>query len=1008
MSSPQMYTVGWICAITTEFVAARAFFDETHDPLETIADNDNNNYALGRIGKHNVVMAILPKSEYGTTSAATVARDMLRSFPNIRFGLMVGIGGGAPSAKHDIRLGDVVVSTRGSGKGGVFQYDYGKAIQGHAFEATGPLNQPPQLLLTALGRLEADYKMKGHQLSDHIEWALKEWPRLRKEYSRPSSDSDRLYRSDVVHPDSPDECGDVCSGDPACLVYRKERCELEDNPAIHYGLIASANQLMKDALARDKLAAEKDILCFEMEAAGLMNHFPCLVIRGICDYSDSHKNKQWQGFAAMMAAAYAKDLLHQIPPNQVQAEKKIIDTLDSQGGISEIRYTTQDTNTIMKESRVEHRQDKMNKWLSPPDPSINRNKALLQRQEGSGQWFLQSATYSAWKAEQNSLIWLHGLPGCGKTILSSAIVDDLEKSETLFRGLLYFFFDFTDTSKQSLEGLVCSLCSQLYRKERKVQERLDSLYSSCDDGHQQPTTEALEAAFNDMIQQAGEVWIVVDALDECRTRKGFPTGGLLSWLKTLLDTQQLNVHLLVTSRPEQDIESAITGWDRIQDVVPIQSKLTMDDIRTYVHTRVRQHPGLARWQQQPKVQGEIEAALIEKADGMFRWVSCQLDALENCLDPLTLRRALASMPTTLDETYARILEHTPHEYKHHTIRILQLLTFSERPLQLNEVIDAIAVETEPCFRFKVENRMPNPREISKYCSSLVSIVIKDGDIGKPKATKIQLAHFSVKEYLMSDRLEHKIAKHFDETTAKASITEICLTYLLELDQSLSIALARGYKEIVEILLDRGANINAEGADINAEGGYYGNALQAASAEGYKEIVQMLLDRGADINAKDRDYGNALQAASAEGHKEIVKMLLNRGAIVNAKGGYYSNALQAASAEGHKEIIQMLLDRGADINAKGAIINAKGRYYSNALQAASVEGHKEIVQILLGRGADINAEGGRYGTALQAASARGHKETVQMLLDRGADINAEDGDYGTALQAVSAEGHKEIV
>ncbi|RYC82119.1 hypothetical protein BFJ63_vAg14980 [Fusarium oxysporum f. sp. narcissi] len=156
MSNPQTYTVGWICAVTTEFVAARALFGEKHDQLETIADNDNNNYALGRIGKHNVVMAVLPKSEYGTTSAATVARDMLRGFPNIRFGLMVGIGGGAPSAKRDIRLGDIVVSARGSGKGGVFQYDYGKAIQEHAFATTGSLNQPPQLLLDS--RLNTSWK----------------------------------------------------------------------------------------------------------------------------------------------------------------------------------------------------------------------------------------------------------------------------------------------------------------------------------------------------------------------------------------------------------------------------------------------------------------------------------------------------------------------------------------------------------------------------------------------------------------------------------------------------------------------------------------------------------------------------------------------------------------------------------------------------------------------------------------------------------------------------------
>jgi nucleoside phosphorylase len=109
------------------------------------------------------------------------------------------------------------------------------------------------------------------------------------------------------------------------LIIRRERTEGEDNPAIHYGLIASANQVMKDALIRDTLAVEKDILCFEMEAAGLMNHFLCLVIRGICDYADSHNNKEWQGYAAMAAAAYTKDLLCRIVPQRMEAEKKIGD-----------------------------------------------------------------------------------------------------------------------------------------------------------------------------------------------------------------------------------------------------------------------------------------------------------------------------------------------------------------------------------------------------------------------------------------------------------------------------------------------------------------------------------------------------------------------------------------------------------------------------------------------------------------------------------------------------------
>jgi nucleoside phosphorylase len=123
--------------------------------------------------------------------------------------------------------------------------------------------------------------------------------------------NDRLYRSDHTGEDS------------SFLIRREERDDDVDNPMIHYGLIASANQLMKDATVRDKLAEELDVLCFEMEAAGLMNNFPCLVIRGICDYSDSHKRKDWQGYAAMVAAAYAKDLLSRIVPSQVEAETKM-------------------------------------------------------------------------------------------------------------------------------------------------------------------------------------------------------------------------------------------------------------------------------------------------------------------------------------------------------------------------------------------------------------------------------------------------------------------------------------------------------------------------------------------------------------------------------------------------------------------------------------------------------------------------------------------------------------
>ncbi|KAH7131268.1 nucleoside phosphorylase domain-containing protein [Dactylonectria macrodidyma] len=325
MSNPRDYTVGWICAITTEYVAARAFLDEEHEGPEVVSAHDNNDYTLGKIGKHNVVIAVLPHGEYGTSSAASVARDMLHSFTNIRIGLMVGVGGGAPSTRHDIRLGDVVVSASGNGKGGVFQYDFGKAIQDREFEEKGFLNQAPSILRTAVSGLMAQYEGEGHRLEESIEDIFKKKPRLRKKYGRPEESTDRLYQPGVLHPTNEESsCKTVCGEGASVLVVRPKRTEDEDNPSIHYGRIASANRLMKDALTRDALAMRQSVLCFEMEAAGLMNHFPCLVIRGICDYADSHKNKDWQGYAAMTAAAYTKDLLRRLAPKRIEAEKKII------------------------------------------------------------------------------------------------------------------------------------------------------------------------------------------------------------------------------------------------------------------------------------------------------------------------------------------------------------------------------------------------------------------------------------------------------------------------------------------------------------------------------------------------------------------------------------------------------------------------------------------------------------------------------------------------------------
>jgi nucleoside phosphorylase len=311
MSDPRNYTVGWICAIETEYTAAQTFLDNEHEPPDRLSTRDTNHYTLGDVVGHNVVMAVLPNGEYGTSSAANVVTNMLTSFPNIAIGLLVGIGGGAPTRKDNIRLGDIVVSSPNDGSPGVYQYDYGKTIQGSAFVQTGFLNQPPTVVRSAVTGLKSKYRRKGHRIEETIESILEMWPRLKKDFSRPPPESDRLYASRFVHSSSL-ACDRSCTLQPDNVVKRQPRQANHDNPYVHHRLIASGNQLMKDALIRDRYAKDQGVLCFEMEAAGIMNHFPCLVIRGICDYSDSHKNERWQGYAAMAAAAYAKDLLGEI------------------------------------------------------------------------------------------------------------------------------------------------------------------------------------------------------------------------------------------------------------------------------------------------------------------------------------------------------------------------------------------------------------------------------------------------------------------------------------------------------------------------------------------------------------------------------------------------------------------------------------------------------------------------------------------------------------------------
>ncbi|KAF5722082.1 hypothetical protein FMUND_3173 [Fusarium mundagurra] len=965
MADPSTYTVGWICALTTELVAAKSFFDEEYEvTLEAQAPGDNNCYSFGRMGRHDVVVASLPRAEYGIAPAASVARDMLRTFPNIRVGLMVGIGGGAPSPEHDVRLGDVVVSVPSGDKGGVIHHNRGKTVQQQEFQLTGSLNQPPQLLLTAVGSLESHYEAQGHELNERIEEALNARPRLRKRYARPLSATDMLYKSSHIHQESPKSasCKDNCGVEN--LITREARGDDDDDPMIHYGLIASSDKLMKDATIRDKLAKEEGVLCFEMEAAGLMNHFPCLIVRGICDYADSHKNKQWHGFAAMTAAAYAKELLQKILPTKIQQQKPLAKLL---GG----------------------------SWC---------------RNDGSGQWFIENPAYQEFKAGLRQHLWLHGWAGCGKTVLSSRIFDDLKDTSGIVT--LAHYFDFNDAEKQSLNGLLRSLAFQLCQYGGEAASaRLHELFRSCGSGSNEPDELQLESCITSMLRNTdNRVFVLIDALDESRSRN-----SLLTWIGRLTAE---NAQFLLTARPEDEIQTQIVRSIGEENCLSLDKRAVNSDIKSYVFSLLNTHPKFTEKGLSEELRNEICTKIGEGAEGMFRWAACQMDALEACLTPNAVHQALMSLPRNLYETYDRMLETIPPHQKGDCIRLLQFILNSKQPLSPAEAVEILAIRSDRQDRltFEPENRLFNPSNITRYCPGMISIVTvvrRDPPERELIEEEVHLTHFSVKEFLGQKNT-------FCPLNAAIVITQTLLAYLRDIngpfygmcvDFPLATraadtwtrfaSRAQSDEKTVEIIakfllgtenLSKCYRISTSDIDWYQTSGprthpipFYKRSMGAYCREdsglhyackgGLQETAVYIM-KHAPLNVQAEQKEASLVTAIRSKHLELVEILLEHGVNPDASHPSYGTAINNASNLGLTKLVRVLIEAGADVN-----IESTGKDCCNAaLCVASEHGHLDIVEDLLKAGAHIGVH-----DSVRLALENGHDSIVELLTERACEI-----------------------
>ncbi|KAJ5410107.1 uncharacterized protein N7487_004466 [Penicillium crustosum] len=1063
MSDPANYTVGFICALLVEYVAVQAFLDEEHKRPSFVSPNDTNDYTLGKMHDHNVVIAVLPDGEYGTDSAANVATNMLNTFHNVRIGLMVGIGGGVPSEKHDVRLGDVVVSAPRGGEGGVFQYDFGKSIQEQNFQHT-----------------RHNTRKKGHKLMEAINIILDTNTRLRSEYQRPESITDRLFRPAFSHKSN---CGAVsCANDASNLVLRRERSKEEDNPAIHYGLIASANQLMKDALIRDRLAAEKDVLCFEMEAAGLMNTFPCLVIRGICDYSDSHKNKEWQGYAAMVAAAYAKDLLERIPLSRIEAEERIrvilSDVLKSTSQNSDRAYEQRERHQDEQKIRALTEQQQRCHQVFKTSNYEEQKNINPRRAEGTCQWALQSLEYIRWlDSSCNDLLWVSADPGCGKSVLARSIIDDYMRDLSPAVTICYFFFKDND-DQNNLAVALCSVLHQLFSQRPHLLHYAMPSWESNGERLRQEVDDLwrifIAATSSDL---SFTTICIFDALDECRKidRDRLIPKLQLFHCQPSSSEKDTCLKFLVTSRPYDHIQSCFRAITDFSPHLHLKGEEENDQIRKEIDLFVKLEVKKLALEERlsPDIQQQLEQQLLKMEHRTYLWLHLTIGhiQIEFHRSLLSTEEAIKAMqinklvPESVNDAYTKILSRVSSDaHEAETAKkILQIIVAARRPLTTVEMAMALGIANSPQSRTATKAGIDSSvigEKLRYYCDLFVFI----------NSGKIFLIHQTAREFLISESNPNNkdLVYSWRLSDAERQMAQICSQYLLmgdlvcddsrlcsntrdflsysavhwpyhvsqmnlasdpeALDRvhrlydtggkpfslwfpvfwkatmphknvptmgALHLAAFNGHEQEVEFLL----RVHKRAVLIPDSTNTY--AIQWASLNGHKRVVQLLLNRGAHVNAQGGRHGYALVAACFNGHINIVQLLLNRGAHVNSQGGRHGYALVAACFKGHIKIVQLLLKRGAHVNAQG------GRH-GNALQAACAGGHDKIAQLLLQEGAAVNAQGGFYGNALQAACAGGHDKIAQLLLQEEAAVNAQGGFYGNALQAACFGGYDKIV
>ncbi|KAL6788675.1 ankyrin repeat-containing domain protein [Trichoderma sp. SZMC 28012] len=886
----------------------------------------------------------------------------------------------------------------------------------------------------------------------------------------PGPMNDRLFKPEYLHKHRPpSECA-TCSntdGDDSCDSAKKATCEdlgcgeldprphsrmphtsNEPQPIVHFGDMATGDTVMKSGTERDRIAARDKVIAFEMEGAGVWEMLPAaLVIKGVCDYADSHKNKTWQDYAAATAAAAAKAFL------------------EHWNTTADLPQHVQDSSTgYPKMRQFEARELEMMKRLNT-SPYRQRKERNPDRVLGTCEWFIQHQLFKDWKESPSSrLLWVSADPGCGKSVLVKYLVDNIILSGNK-RTVCYFFFkdDFED--QKSITSALCCIIYQLFQQNPAL--LTEAIFNEIEAGG-----ERFIGSFSDLWHilltaaqevDAEEIFCILDAIDECEDNGRSQLVKALCKLYGPGNPLNLKLKFLVTSRPFGNIRQnfqrlQISGMPTIHlsGESDEEMKKIAAEIDIYIRARVENIGERLKLDQNER--RTLLEQLIRVPNRTYLWVHLTLDLIENDIniDKAGILQATTHVPKTVDEAYDRILSKSSDPKK--AIRILHIVVAAERALSLGELGFALSIRSHHRsfndIGIKSEDRLGE--NIRDTCGLFITII----------HSRVYLLHQTAKEFLVQDakllttnyinpdlEWKHILLPHDSHKT----LAKICIFYLRLLSANDGAILEDHESQPTNnrILFDYSANYWATHlreshieisesmaqsilrlCDVNSRickdwlGTFWEKTsntsfpkqfttLMVVSYLGLDAMVKMMLSIMADdneLNARDKTYGrSALSWAAGNGFDDVVKLLargrrswkkvftltrFGNASEINSVDASGRTPLLHGILNGNVAVVEALLKAGAQLDVTDNL-GGTPLFYAMSYR------REAIVRLLLKRGA-TPISGEKMDTQLFfSAIENADAQVVQLFLDSGFDIESRGLEDQTPLLLALKLKHRDI-